>query len=147
MKFETSMFTNTVCCMKLPRRRRRELLAQAKSLFASVSIRAVRHTICQTVFTLKTSLLRLSVASICDRNSYVMYWCCQYRMKFGFYCTMLCTRGTSLCLSVTSRCSIETAERIKLVFGIWAFFHPSYTVVKKIRLSSNIRALFSGTLS
>ena len=33
-------------------------------------------------------------------------------------------------VSVTSRCSIETAERIRLVFGTWASFHPSYTVIK-----------------
>ena len=33
-------------------------------------------------------------------------------------------------LSVTSRCSVETAERIELVFGMWASFHPSYTVLK-----------------
>ena len=35
-----------------------------------------------------------------------------------------------VCLSVTSRCSIKTAERIELVFGTWASFHPSYTVLK-----------------
>ena len=39
----------------------------------------------------------------------------------GFYRTMLCIRGTShgpvsVRLSVTSRCSIETAELIELVF-------------------------------
>ena len=49
---------------------------------------------------------------------------------------MLCIRGTShrpvsARLSVTSRCSIETAERIKLgFFGTWASFHQSYTVLK-----------------
>jgi len=36
----------------------------------------------------------------------------------------------SVCLSVTSRCSIETAERIELCFGIGAYFHRSYTVLK-----------------
>ena len=36
----------------------------------------------------------------------------------------------SVRLSVTSRCSIETAGRIELVFGMWASFHPSYTVLK-----------------
>ena len=36
----------------------------------------------------------------------------------------------SVCLSVTSRCSIETAEQIELVFGMSASFHPSYTVLK-----------------
>ena len=41
-----------------------------------------------------------------------------------FYRAMLCIRGTShgpvsvVCLSVTSRCSIETAERIELVFAL-----------------------------
>jgi len=39
----------------------------------------------------------------------------------------LCVR-VRRCPSVTSRCSIETAERIELVFA-W-FFHPSYTVLK-----------------
>jgi len=56
-----------------------------------------------------------------------------------FYRAMLCIRGSShgpvsvclsVCLSVTSRCSIETDERIELVFGVWAPFHPSYTVLK-----------------
>ena len=41
----------------------------------------------------------------------------------------LCPR-VCLCPSVTSRCSIETDERIELVFGMWASFHPSYTVLK-----------------
>jgi len=56
----------------------------------------------------------------------------------GFYRAMLSIRGTShgpvsvrlsVCLSV-SRCSIETDERIELVFGMLASFHPSYTVLK-----------------
>ena len=56
----------------------------------------------------------------------------------NFYHAMLCIHGTShgpvsmsVCPSVTSRCSIETAERIELVFGMWASFHPSYTVLKR----------------
>jgi len=36
-----------------------------------------------------------------------------------------------VCPSVTSRCSIETVERIELVFSMWASFHPSYTVLKE----------------
>ena len=41
---------------------------------------------------------------------------------YGFYRTMLCIRSTShgpvsVRLSVTSRCSIETAERIELVLA------------------------------
>jgi len=37
-----------------------------------------------------------------------------------------------LCLSasVTSHCSIETGERIELVWGMGASFHLSYTVLK-----------------
>ena len=35
-----------------------------------------------------------------------------------------------LCLSVTSRCSTKTAERIGLVFGMGASFDQSYTVLK-----------------
>ena len=38
--------------------------------------------------------------------------------------------GLCPCLSVTSRSSIETVERIELVFGTGASFHPSYTVLK-----------------
>ena len=53
----------------------------------------------------------------------------------SFYHAVLCIRGTShgpvsACLSVTSRCSIETDERIELVFGMRASFHTSYTVLK-----------------
>jgi len=40
------------------------------------------------------------------------------------------TTTMGLCLSVTSRCSIETAERIELVYGMRASVHPSYTVLK-----------------
>jgi len=44
---------------------------------------------------------------------------------------MLCIRSTSHGpVSVTSRSSIKTAERIELVFGMWASFHPSYSVLK-----------------
>jgi len=35
----------------------------------------------------------------------------------------------SLCLSVTSRSSIQTAERIELVFGMGASFDLSYSVL------------------
>jgi len=38
--------------------------------------------------------------------------------------------SVSLCLSATSRFSIETGERIELVFGMEASFHLSYTVLK-----------------
>jgi len=34
----------------------------------------------------------------------------------------------SVCLSVTSRCSIETSGRIELIFGMEASFDLSYTV-------------------
>ena len=34
-----------------------------------------------------------------------------------------------MCLSVTSQSSIETAEQIKLGFGMEASFHLSYTVL------------------
>jgi len=61
----------------------------------------------------------------------------KYDFFVNFYRAMLCIRGTShgpvsVCPSqvVTSRCSIETAERIELVFGMWASFHPFYTVIK-----------------
>ena len=39
--------------------------------------------------------------------------------------------SVSVCLSVsvTSRCSIETVERIWLFFGMGASFHLSYTVL------------------
>ena len=58
---------------------------------------------------------------------------------FRFYLAMLCIRGTSrgpvsvrvcVCPSVTSRCFIETAEWIELVFGMWVSFQPSYTMLK-----------------
>jgi len=48
-----------------------------------------------------------------------------------------------LCLSVTSRSSIETDERIELVFGLGASFYPSYTVLKgNFGISKNILSLF-----
>jgi len=58
---------------------------------------------------------------------------CFSKIQIGFYRAILCIRGTShgpvsVCLSVTSRCSIETAERTRI--ELWASFHPSYTVLK-----------------
>jgi len=51
-----------------------------------------------------------------------------------FYRAMLCIRGTShgpvsVSVSVTSRSSTKTAERIWLVFGMRASFDLSYTVL------------------
>ena len=61
-----------------------------------------------------------------------VFVCCQYGSDFmtlltasSFYRAMLCMLGTShepvsvsVSVSVTSRYSVETAERIKLVFGM-----------------------------
>jgi len=46
--------------------------------------------------------------------------------SYGFVSACDC-----VCMSVTSRYSMETAERIELVFGTGASFHLSYTVVLK----------------
>jgi len=52
------------------------------------------------------------------------------------YCQTLCQHGysyglvsVSVCLTVTSRCSIETDGRIELAFGMEASFDLSYTVL------------------
>jgi len=63
-----------------------------------------------------------------------------------------------LCLSVslsvcvrlsqlTSRCSIEIAGRIELIFGMEASFDLSSTMFKESYVSTKIRALPHGTLS
>ena len=49
----------------------------------------------------------------------------------------------SVCLSVTSRCSIETVGRIELVFGTKASFDQAYC--EEIQTSAKIRVLPSGT--
>ena len=53
-------------------------------------------------------------------------------LVFTARCYASAVLAMALCpsVSVTSRCSIETAERIELVFGMWASFQPSYTVLK-----------------
>jgi len=51
-----------------------------------------------------------------------------------FYRAMLCIRGTSyepVSVSVCHKCSIETVERIELVFGMRASFHPVLHCVKR----------------
>jgi len=58
-------------------------------------------------------------------------WRVYATLRCPFVSTSVCPSGpVSVCLSVTSRCSTETAERIELVFGAWASFQPSYTVLK-----------------
>jgi len=63
---------------------------------------------------------------------------CFSKIQIGFYRAMLFIRGTSRrpvslrvrpCLSVTSRSSTKTAERIGLAFGMGASFALSYTVL------------------
>ena len=75
--------------------------------------------------------------TVCPPTSRYAWSCAVSTTGHGFYRAMLCIRGTShwpvsvcVCPSVTSRCSIETAERIEPVFGMWASFHPSYIVLK-----------------
>jgi len=55
---------------------------------------------------------------------------------FTARCYASAVLAMSVRLSVTSRCSIETAERIELDFGMRASFHPSYTVLKGISVIS-----------
>jgi len=55
----------------------------------------------------------------------------------------------SVCLSVCRKleCSLETDERIELVFGMGAYFHPSYTVLKGNSGISKYKGTSPGTLS
>ena len=85
----------------------------------------------------------LGIATICRVGadaSHVEPGCAYGHLHFDqfsrLYRVMLSIRGTShgpvsvcVCLSVTSRSSIETDERIGLVLGMGASFHPSYTVL------------------
>jgi len=61
---------------------------------------------------------------------FVSQFTCFYRVMLYASAVLAMGLCLSLCLSVTSRCSIETGERIELVFGMWAFFQPSYTMLK-----------------
>jgi len=51
-------------------------------------------------------------------------------MLENFEVISICLFGVCVCMSVTSRCSVETTERIELVFGTGASFHPYYAVLK-----------------
>ena len=53
----------------------------------------------------------------------------------------------SVCLSVTSRCFIKTAEQINLFFNMGASFHLSYTVLQGNLGTSENKILPSGTWS
>jgi len=53
----------------------------------------------------------------------------------------------SVCLSVTSRCSIEVVGRIELVFGMEAYFDQSYTVFYGKLCIYKIRVLPAGTFT
>ena len=58
--------------------------------------------------------------------------CCHYCSKvLTFYprdAMLAVVLAMVLCLSVTSRCSVEVVGRIELVFGMEASFDQSYTV-------------------
>jgi len=107
------------------------------------------HRCIHEIWCLYIAVLHMALPlSLCVRSS-VTAAC---RCSIGFYRAMLCIRGAShgpvsVCLSVTSRSSTKTAERIGLVFGVLASFHPSYTVLKGNSVISKITALPSGTLS
>ena len=57
-------------------------------------------------------------------------------------------RCLSVCLSITSRCSVETDGRIELVFGMKASLDltHTHTVFNKIQITPKIRVFPSGTL-
>jgi len=64
--------------------------------------------------------------------------------------TSQCSHGPmSVCLSVCRKleCSLETDERIELVFGMGAYFRPSYTVLKGNSGISKDKGTSPGTLS
>ena len=44
------------------------------------------------------------------------------------YASAVLAMGLSVCLSITSRCSVELVGRIELVFGMEASFDQPYTV-------------------
>jgi len=49
-------------------------------------------------------------------------------LRLGHVLAPLLAETLCLCLSVTSRCSIEVVARIELVFGMGASFDQSYSV-------------------
>ena len=68
------------------------------------------------------------------------------------YCPVSVCLSVSLSVCVrlsqlTSRCSIEIAGRIELIFGMEASFDLSSTMFKESYVSTKIRALPHGTLS
>ena len=62
---------------------------------------------------------------------------------------VLANVAMALRLSVCRKleCSLETDERIELVFGMGAYFHPSYTVLKGNSGISKHKGTSPGTLS
>jgi len=73
-------------------------------------------------------------------NNRASLWSAYFLSKFALLFSARCSIADAMhpryypwpcvCPSVTSRSSTKTAERIELVFGVWASFHPSYTVLK-----------------
>jgi len=73
-------------------------------------------------------------AGVCDDQRHRRVWKYVARIIAAFspaqrYASAATSHGpVSVCLSVTSRSSVEMAERIELGFGMGASFHLSYTV-------------------
>jgi len=53
----------------------------------------------------------------------------QHQARFVLNSALVTDAYMALCLSVTSWCSVKTAERIGSVFGTTASFHISHTVL------------------
>jgi len=49
----------------------------------------------------------------------------------------------SVCLSVVSRSSVETDQRIELIFGSGTFFDLPYAALQRIRVPPKIRELWN----
>ena len=94
---------------------------------AALDIHSVRENVC----TFRCHLINPVFTARCCASAVLAIWAC----------VRVC-----LCMSVTSRSSIETDERIELGFVMWASFHPSYAVLKGNSVISKIRAHLSGTL-
>jgi len=70
---------------------------------------------------------QLATADTCQISENVFFTFSSARR----YASAVLTVGRCLCLSATSRCSIETDGRIELVFGMEASFDLPYPVLQE----------------
>jgi len=128
----------TTCSREYDDIRQAQFYQTVERRYSSNSKQPAVHTHCVCIADIQQQF-RTELCNVSQHLSYTRHHPPinhQIKSSITMRCYASAVLAMGLCLSVTSWCSIEMAERIELVLGMCASFYPSYTVLKGISVIS-----------